>query len=184
MENIVVLDCGTRTFRAGYAGFFPSEEEPRVRASNAVEDHSRLAADGSPHVLRPVQRGEIVDMDSLEALMHHTLYDVLGWELGQEGGIVVAEPLLMSKRCREQMAQLMFEVFNVEGFFCQDQASLSLYAMGKLAGCVVDVGHGKIDVSTVMDGQVSRHAQVVAQARLEGDTGITSARPALPRHLR
>ena len=44
---------------------------------------------------------------------------------------------------REKLTQLMFEEFNVAGLFLADQAVLSLYAIGKLSGLVVDMGHGK-----------------------------------------
>lgn len=40
--------------------------------------------------------------------------------------------------------QLMFEKFNVSGFYDSEQAVLSLYAVGRISGCTVDIGHGKI----------------------------------------
>ena len=30
MDNVVVLDCGSDTFKAGYTNNFPSEDEPRT----------------------------------------------------------------------------------------------------------------------------------------------------------
>lgn len=78
----------------------------------------------------------------------------LGWELGEEGNLLVAEPLFESKEARERLTQIMFEEFNVSGLFCAEQPVLSLYAVGKLTGCVVDVGHGTVDVAPVVDGQV------------------------------
>ncbi len=39
------------------------------------------------------------------------------------------------------MAQLAFEVFNVSGLFFADEPVLSLYAVGKSSGLVVDIGH-------------------------------------------
>lgn len=39
------------------------------------------------------------------------------------------------------MAQLAFEVFNVSGLFFADEPVLSLYAIGKSSGLVVDIGH-------------------------------------------
>ena len=45
---------------------------------------------------------------------------------------------------REQLVQLMFETFNVSGFYASEQAVLSLYAVGRISGCTVDIGHGKI----------------------------------------
>ena len=38
------------------------------------------------------------------------------------------------------------QVFNVSGLYVQDQATLSLYSIGKITGCVVDVGHGKGEI--------------------------------------
>lgn len=45
---------------------------------------------------------------------------------------------------REQLVQLMFETFNISGFYASEQAVLSLYAVGRISGCTVDIGHGKI----------------------------------------
>ena len=44
---------------------------------------------------------------------------------------------------REQLTQLVFEHNNVAGFFLCDQPLLSMYAVGRLSGCVVDYGHEK-----------------------------------------
>ena len=44
---------------------------------------------------------------------------------------------------REQLTQLLFESFQVEGLFLAEQPVLALYSLGRLAGCVVDVGHDK-----------------------------------------
>jgi Actin len=45
---------------------------------------------------------------------------------------------------REQLVQLMFETFNVSGLYASEQAVLSLYAVGRISGCTIDIGHGKI----------------------------------------
>lgn len=47
---------------------------------------------------------------------------------------------------RERLVQVMFEKFNVSGFYATEQAVLSLYAAGRISGCTVDIGHGKIGV--------------------------------------
>jgi actin-related protein len=44
---------------------------------------------------------------------------------------------------REKMVQIMFETFNVTGLYAVEQAVLSLYSVGRISGCAVDVGHGK-----------------------------------------
>lgn len=50
----------------------------------------------------------------------------------------------MYQAFREQLVQLMFETFNISGFYASEQAVLSLYAVGRISGCTVDIGHGKI----------------------------------------
>lgn len=55
------------------------------------------------------------------------------------------------------MTQLMFEEFNVPGLFISDQAVLSLYALGKLTGCVVDLGHGKTGALPCYHTMAGRH---------------------------
>lgn len=45
----------------------------------------------------------------------------LGWQAGDEGNLLLAEPLGTSKLDRELMTQLMFEQFNVSGLFMSDQ---------------------------------------------------------------
>ena len=45
---------------------------------------------------------------------------------------------------QERLTQLFFEQFNVNALFLCDQAVLSLYALGKMSGTVIDLGHGKV----------------------------------------
>ena len=67
----------------------------------------------------------------------------LGWQAGDEGNLLLAEAQGTPKVDRETATQLMFETFNVAGLFIADEPVLSLYAHGKLTGCVIDFGHGK-----------------------------------------
>uniref|UniRef100_A0A7S3QR50 Uncharacterized protein n=1 Tax=Dunaliella tertiolecta TaxID=3047 RepID=A0A7S3QR50_DUNTE len=122
-------------------------------------------------LIYPVHRGRLEHPEGLEVLLHSAFYELLGWEVDQEGSVVIAEPLFVSRRERELMAQLMFEHFNVNGLYFQDQATLALYALGMLSGMVIDIGHGKVDVSVVADGQV-----VYASARRLPFAGVDITR--------
>jgi actin-related protein len=53
--------------------------------------------------------------------------------------------------------QLMFETFNISGFYASEQAVLSLYAVGRISGCTVDIGHGKIGICNLQNGTFSLH---------------------------
>nr|XP_023926777.1 actin-related protein 7-like [Quercus suber]POE92671.1 actin-related protein 7 [Quercus suber] len=114
-------------------------------------------------IIDPVVRGYIRDWDAMEDLLHHVLYSGLGWEMGNEGQILFTDPLSTPKAVREQLVQLMFETFNISGFYASEQAVLSLYAVGRISGCTVDIGHGKIDIAPVIEGAV----QHIASRRFE-----------------
>lgn len=62
---------------------------------------------------------------------------------------------------------MLFEIFDIDSLFLQDTSVLSLYAMGKVSGCVIDVGHTKIDISTVYDGLVN--SQSMRRIHLTGE---------------
>ncbi|KAG2484373.1 hypothetical protein HYH03_016789 [Edaphochlamys debaryana] len=151
-DSVAVLDYGGRWLKAGWAFNFPTEEEPRYMTPNAVLVEQE---GGGSELQRPVQRGKIASWEQFESLAYYALYDLMGWELGNEGNIMLCEPLLTSRPDREMLTQLMFEVFNVNSLFVQDTAVLSLYAVGRLTGLVVDIGHDKIDVATVTEGALN-----------------------------
>lgn len=130
MDNPVVMDYGSDTLKAGYSDNMISPDEPCVRTPCAVYVHEN----GMPHQAnghgggsstydrppsRPVAHGRVVDFDQLESLMHYALYELLGWQVGGEGALVVAEPVLTSRPDRELLCQLLFEVFNVAGAYWQ-----------------------------------------------------------------
>ena len=103
-----------------------------------------LDAAAAGELVYPLRRGVVESWEGLESLLHYALYTQLGWVAGEEGPVLVAEPVLTSRAERERLAQLMFETFNVAGYFASDQAVLSLYAVGKASGVAVDVGTDKI----------------------------------------
>lgn len=155
----IVLDPGSHTLKAGYAAYnTPADMEPSVVVPPCVYDteaHGEAELRDTSMYERCLKRGIVTNMEQYEALLHFVLYDQIGWPQGDEGNLLYAEPLFMSKAEREDLCQIMFEVFNVAGLFFCDQAVLSLFVCGKQTGCVVDIGHDKIDIATVTDGQTN-----------------------------
>ncbi|KAF2319546.1 hypothetical protein GH714_016917 [Hevea brasiliensis] len=141
-----VIDAGSKLLKAGTA--VPDQAPPIIiptQMKRMLEDGS--STDGSLFEdvnVDPVVRGFIRDWDAMEDLLHYVLYTGLEWEEGNEGQILFTDPLCTPKSVREQLVQLMFETFNVTGFYASEQAVLSLYAVGRISGCTVDIGHGKI----------------------------------------
>ncbi|GAU33043.1 hypothetical protein TSUD_151970 [Trifolium subterraneum] len=72
---------------------------------------------------------------------------------------------------KEYLVQLMFENFKISGFYASEQSVLSLYAVGRISGCTVDIGHGKIDIVLVIEGAVHH----LGSRRFEfGGTNLTN----------
>ncbi|RVX02901.1 Actin-related protein 7 [Vitis vinifera] len=157
----VVVDAGSKLLKAGFAvpDQAPSMGKSPVRPCTWNAEISiiptqmkRTLEDGpltdsslfEDITVDPVVRGFIRDWDAMEDLLNHVLYTGLGWEMGNEGQILFTDPLSTPKAFREQLVQLMFETFNISGFYASEQAVLSLYAVGRISGCTVDIGHGKI----------------------------------------
>lgn len=161
----VVVDAGSKLLKAGFAipDQPPSVIMPTqmkcVPEDDSVDDPT--LCDGI--TIDPIVRGFINDWDAMEDLFNHLVYTSLGWEIGNEGQILFADPLFTPKALRERLVQLMFEKFNVSGFYATEQAVLSLYAAGRISGCSVDIGHGKIDIAPVIEGAV----QHIASRRFE-----------------
>jgi actin-related protein 7 len=172
MEAIVV-DVGSKLLKAGFA--IPDQTPAMIiptQMKQMLDDGS--ITDGSPVddvTIDPVVRGYIRDWDAVEDLLHHVLYTGLGWEIGNEGHILFTDPLCTPKANKEQLVQLMFEKFNISGFYASEQSVLSLYAVGRISGCTVDIGHGKIDIAPVIEGAVHH----IGSRRFEfGGTDLTN----------
>ena len=162
-DNVVVVDYDDDFFKAGYC--IP-ERDPQVVLPTAV----RRPGDGA-ETFRPIASRRVQDWDQLESLYAHAFYRQLGWVEGDEGAVLVSEPLFTSRADRERLAQTLFESFNVSGLYVAEQPALALYGLGKTSGVSVDVGYAVTDVAPVVDG-----AAVAAAAR-RTDVGKRTSPP-------
>ncbi|XP_073147822.1 actin-related protein 7 isoform X1 [Henckelia pumila] len=155
MEQPAVVDVGSKILKFNHA--LP-EIGPKViptQMKQVPEDDSSTDAFLFENkTVDPVVRGFISDWDAMEDLLKHVFYTGLGWEMGNEGQVLFTDPLATPKAIREQLVQMMFENFNISGFYASEQAVLSLYAVGRISGCTVDIGHGKTDIASVIEGAV------------------------------
>lgn len=159
----IVLDVGSKLVKAGFA--YPDQDPSMVFSTAMVktkeEEPEKADSEDDDFVLEdvvnPISRGMIKDWDLMEDLWRYIFYTGLGWEVGNEGQILITEPLLTPKVAREKMVQVMFETFNVTGLYAVEQAVLSLYSVGRISGCAVDIGHGKTDIAPVWEGAVQHN---------------------------
>ena len=105
----------------------------------------------------------IDNWELMEKYWHQCFYKYLRVD-PQNHNVVLTEPPMNTPENREQMAEIMFETFDVNGLFIGVQAVLSLYAgvyatnggsevTGRdLTGTVVDSGDGVTHVIPISDG--------------------------------
>lgn len=170
-ERVVVIDNGSGYIRAGFGGdeVTPSVVFPtilgRARIPGIIvgeekeyyvgKEAERLA--GLLKCAHPIQRGVIVDWDSMEKIWSHTFYNELR-VAPEKQRVVLTEPPLNPKSNRERIAQIMFNKFNVKGIHLCQKLVLSLYSTGKTTGLVISCGYDDCCVAPVYEGYLIAHA--------------------------
>ncbi len=180
MENLttkykraIVLDNGTGISKNGYAG----EDQPRSvfptctgapKYNNVLTDVAHYARElyigsdamelkGLMKLNYPIEHGVINDWPAMERIWHHTFYTDLRID-PSEHPVVLTEAPLNPRINREKMAEIMFETFNVPALYVAMQAVLSLYASGRVTGCVIDIGDGVSHIVPIFEGFALSHA--------------------------
>ncbi|KAI9448293.1 actin-like protein Arp4p [Lactarius indigo] len=187
--SALVLDIGSSTLRAGYAGddtpkaiiptsygFVPVTRDADVPMTEAgVETEPALPREESklyigqqhgPSVWRedmqignPMSEGLITDFNPVPSLIRHALKDVLRCK-PEDHPILVTEPAWNTPVNRERMAEIMFEEFQVPAFYIANTGVLNAFAAGKGSALVIDIGHSTTSVTPVVDGFVLRKGLV------------------------
>ena len=73
-------------------------------------------------------------------------------------GVIVTESLFNPRANRVKMIELLFEFFDVNSAYIALQPIMSLYAVGRLTGIVVDAGYDKTQTVSVNEGYVIPHS--------------------------
>ncbi len=100
----------------------------------------------------PLRDGRVVDWSCLFALLTH-IYNTLSPPF-HTPILVISQPAWTAQD-HESLTQFFFEKFKTPAFCLMDSALAVCYAYGKPTATVIDVGHGKCDVSTVEEFIVS-----------------------------
>jgi actin-related protein len=165
----LVVDNGSRTCRAGFAG----DDTPRVvfpsivgrlrhkgvmvaGMKDAYVGQEAVSKRGMLTLQHPIKRGIVTNWEDMERVWHHA-YSELGVS-PQDHPILLTEPPLNPMYNRDTMTRVMFETFRVPAMFVSLQAVLSLYALGKVTGVVVDSGYEVTHVVPIYQGYYLPHA--------------------------
>ncbi|KAG0147700.1 hypothetical protein CROQUDRAFT_655908 [Cronartium quercuum f. sp. fusiforme G11] len=183
--SAIVLDMGSCTTRAGYAGedtpkvviptsygFIPgsTEGEPVQRESRYLfGDFGPTVWRAGMEVLNPMKDSIIEDWGVAEKLMHFVLDHEMRLTLpgadlepDERRGVLTEHPLLVteaswnSKENRERMIELAFEEFDTPAYYSVDRSVMCAFAAGKGSALVVDMGEEVTLVTPVCDGFVLR----------------------------
>ncbi|KAF2138556.1 uncharacterized protein K452DRAFT_301090 [Aplosporella prunicola CBS 121167] len=161
----IVLDNGSGTIRAGFAGqdlpkcFFPSYvgRPKHVRAlAGALEGDvfiGQRAQDlrGLLKINYPLEHGIVTDWDDMERIWQYVYTEELK-TVSEDHPVLLTEPPLNPRTNRDTAAQILFETFNVPALYTSIQAVLSLYASGRTTGIVLDAGDGVSHAVPVYEG--------------------------------
>ncbi|KAI0303141.1 actin-like protein Arp4p [Russula brevipes] len=167
--SALVLDIGSSTLRAGYAGddtpkaiiptsygFVPvtrdgdvpmSEASTEAEPASPKEESKLYLGQHGPSVWRegmqignPMSEGLITDFKVVPP------------------SVLVTEPAWNTPVNRERMAEIMFEEFQVPAFYIANTGVLNAFAAGKGSALVIDIGQSTASVTPVVDGFVLRKA--------------------------
>lgn len=78
---------------------------------HVAEDENSQIMSSEVTTVDPIVRGFINDWDAVEDLLHHVLYSGLGWEIDNEGQILLTDPLCTPKVRLYLFLQIFFVLF-------------------------------------------------------------------------
>ena len=161
----IIIDVGSGVTKVGFGGedgprnIFPSlvgipkmaglkvgmEQKERYVAEEAISNSEFM------NFYSPIQRGEVVDWDKFETLMHYLLYNQIE-VVPEDMSILITETPLSSKKNRAKISELLFEKFNVQKCHIANSSMLGLFSYGKSSGIVVDSGYNVTSTVPVYEG--------------------------------
>ncbi|TDL29315.1 actin-related protein Arp4p [Rickenella mellea] len=184
--SALVLDIGTSSIRAGYAGedtpkavvptsygFTPQTQDPLDVPMEAGGDPAADAAEIKKKAkLHIGQHGPSMFRHGMEVanpMQAGLIHDFTpipsliryAFETGlscnaAEHPVLVTEPPWNTPANRERMAEIMFEEFQVPAFYISNTGVLNAFAVGKGTALVIDIGQAMASVTPVVDGFVLR----------------------------
>ena len=171
-KNPVVIDNGTVFSKIGFAG----EDQPRaiiqtlprspikIKPSDLQETliekkppTKTIREKGFLEGVSPMKGGVIKDWNAMERFWEYCFYKMLKIN-PSEHTVILTETALNTKENKNKIMEIMFEVFNVPAVYIGMQAVLSLYATGRMTGCVINSGESVTDIVPICENYVNDQA--------------------------
>ncbi|XP_019589716.2 actin-like protein 7B [Rhinolophus sinicus] len=165
--KVLIMDLGSQYCKCGYAGeprptyFISSTVGKRYsEVANAGDTckqtyvgHELLDIEAPLKLVNPLNYGVVVDWDCVQHICEYIFHTAMKI-LPEEHAVLVSDSPLSPSSNREKYAELMFETFGIPAMHVTYQSLLSIYSYGKIAGLVVESGHGVSHVVPISEGNV------------------------------
>jgi len=185
LNQPVVIDNGTSTIKAGFAGgskpkvVFGTKvgraKHMRIMPGGALEADQDLSSGGPSSIFvgrkldehrgafvleYPMDKGYVTEggWDAMERLWEHVYSKTNLNAKMDEHPVLLTEAPLNPRRNRDQIAEVFFETFRSPALFFTPPSVLSLYASGRTTGVVLDVGEGVTHAVPVYEGFALPHS--------------------------
>lgn len=164
--NGIIVDNGGYTVKAGFSGDqAPRVQMPCVVCPSAHDAKSgrvgakamELGTENGKGLRYPVERGNIKGWGDMVRIWNDIFCEQLRIDTS-EHPILMTEKALTAKGKREKLIDIIFEKFNVPGYYVSEQATLSLYSCGRTTGMTLDVGYDTTFAVPVYEGYALPHA--------------------------
>ncbi|XP_063961764.1 actin, muscle-like [Lytechinus pictus] len=172
----IVIDNGSGTTKVGYAGddkprfVFPTiVGRPRHQGvmvgmgqkSCYVGDEAQ-SKKGILTLQLPLEHGIVTHWEDMEEIWRHIFSNQLQVQPDNHP-VLLTECPLNPKANREQMAQVMFEIFKVPSLYLASQPELSLRSVGLDTGMVFETSEGVCNAVPVINGKANLEAIIRVQ---------------------
>jgi len=172
--SALVLDIGTSTTRAGYAGedtprtvfsttygYIPKEGAQDPITGVSLTDAQLFLGDkihtwrAGMQATNPMRESIIGDFSAIPQIISHALVHQMNVN-PPDHPVIVTEAPWNTPENRQRMAQIMFEEFKLPAFYIANNAVLSSFAAGKGTSLIIDIGKSMASVIPISDGFVLR----------------------------
>eukprot|EP01084_Bolivina_argentea_P111867 199536_1 len=166
-SKTIIMDNGSETIKIGYNSAIAAESKkfsaiiatPKKYMESNISNDIYLGDQGNRYKsllqgTNIIHRGNVTDWDLMEKLWKYAFECKLGLIDISTYNLVLTETLLRNQSDRYKCVQLMFETFDINSLCLQNDATLSLYGVGKSTGCVISSGFGVTYSCAIYEGFV------------------------------
>ncbi len=153
----IVIDPGSCFVKAGFAGEYEPKSVFRTCVGYPKSENEffigRDAETKKEDLLKlnyPIKQGMIENWDDMEKIINNIFIYELGAD-SSEHNVMFTQQLMNPKNEKEQLAQIMFETFNVPGLYLAYSAIYSLLASGKMTGVSIELGGDTTQICPIVD---------------------------------